>query len=276
MDVDPLADTVPPRHAIESDEEDEYNPLPTAGSHLDRVTEVKLIPGDLPQGKSLIIATGDVANYWARGADLGEQIGGAYVNKIQIGLAFNPGWTNSTIFVSEALTRLPIWAMHQYVTAILDGLKPTKVVLLDTYPAPAYISAHPVPFEDAPLRYLATHSLDGSLKAKVEPFMPPNLIQSTSASFLSVLSTSHGQTNTLILVPSPHIPPPPPKVLEPSNLLHLNQDPVEWPQATISLAQEVLFASIGETAPRWVQKTNHHGTSSTRKKSDVGEGGMYI
>ncbi|KAG6908442.1 hypothetical protein DXG01_004525 [Tephrocybe rancida] len=278
MDVDPLADTVPPRHAIESDEEeDEYNPLPITGSHLDRVNEAKLIPGDLPQGKSLVIATGDIAKYWARGADLGEQSGGGYVNKVQAGLIFSPEWTISTIIVSEVLTRLPVWSMHRYVSAILDALKPSKVVLLDTYSAPAYISEQPVPFEDAPLRYLATHAVDDTLKSKVEPFAPPNLIQSTSASFLSVLSASHSEVHgTLILVPSPHIPPPPPKVLNPSNFLHLEQDTVEWPQATINLAQDLLFSSIGETAPRWVQPTRHDGTSSTRKKSDVGEGGMYI
>ncbi|KAG6879808.1 hypothetical protein C0992_011359 [Termitomyces sp. T32_za158] len=84
MDVDPLADTVPPRYAVESDEEDEINPLPTASQYLDHVTEVKLIPDNIPQGNNLVIATGEVGKCWAPGTNLGVQIGGVYVNKVQV------------------------------------------------------------------------------------------------------------------------------------------------------------------------------------------------
>ncbi|KAG6844855.1 hypothetical protein H0H87_003098 [Tephrocybe sp. NHM501043] len=281
MDVDPLADIVPPRHAIESDEEeDEYNPLPIAGSYVrDRVTDVKFIADAIPKGKNLVVVTGDIAKYWACGANLGEQNGGVYLNKVQVGLFFNPDWTSSTIIVSEVLTRLPVWAMHQYVFAILDALKPAKVALLDAYPAPAYISERRILFEDAPLRYLAIQAVDETLlKLKAQPFAPPNLIQSTSASFLSVLSVSPSQIpGTLILVPSPHIPSSAPKVLQSSNFSHFDEDPVEWPQATINLAQELLFGTIGENVPRWVrQGTTHNKASSVKNKGDVGEGGMYI
>ncbi|KAG6888435.1 hypothetical protein C0995_008252 [Termitomyces sp. Mi166 len=279
MDVDPLADTVPPRYAVESDEEDEFNPLPTTASYLDHVTEVELIPDNLPQGNNLVIATGEVAKYWARGGNLGVQIGGCYVNKVQVGLAFNPSWTKSTIIVSEPFTRLPVWAMHQYASVILDALKPAKVALLDTYSAPAYISEKPVPFEDAPLRYLATHPVDDTTKSKAEAFAPPNILQSTSASFLSVLSTTHSQSHgTLILVPSPRIDPPPPKILEPSNFLRSDQDPFDWSETMINLAQDLVFGSLGDTAPHWIRPTGSAGAgaSSARKKSDVGEGGMYI
>lgn len=44
---------------------------------------VKFI-GDLPQLQSLVIATGDVANFWAKGTDLGEQSGAILVNEIQV------------------------------------------------------------------------------------------------------------------------------------------------------------------------------------------------
>lgn len=95
----------------------------------------------------------------------------------QVGLAFCPEWTGSVVIVSEVTTRLPVWAMHQYASAILDALQPTKYVvlilfarcdlidsrcmtartsLLDSYPVPSYITAEPVPYHEAPIRYLAT------------------------------------------------------------------------------------------------------------------------
>lgn len=279
MDIDPLADTVPPRHAIESDEEeDEYNPLRPSSSAPNQVAGVKIL-GDLRQGRNLVIATGDVAKYWARGADLGEQSGAIAVNNIQVGLVFNPKWTQSTIIISEALTRLPVWAMHQYASTILGSLQPSKVSLLDTYAVPSYITEEPVPYQDALLRYLATSIVDPATKSKAEAFAPPNLIQSTSASLLSILSMRHQPSpGTLILIPSPHIPHPPPKVLEPSNFLQLSEDRFEWSEETINVAQELLFASIGEDLlPRWVHSVDKRGvTSASRKKSDVGDGGMYI
>ncbi|KAG6811558.1 hypothetical protein H0H92_006862 [Tricholoma furcatifolium] len=187
QDIDPLAETVPPRHAIESDEEDEYNPLPTRGTPLDHVFEIKFIPDNLREGEHLVIAAGDIAKYWAHGADLGEQIGAIYGNKVSIGLVFNPKWTKSTVIVSEVLARLPVWAMHSYVTAILDALKPikyaglivtnllvvvinapTRLALLDTYPTHAYISDKPVSFEDAPIRYLATQSAGNLLVRQID------------------------------------------------------------------------------------------------------------
>ncbi|KAH0579156.1 hypothetical protein J132_03351 [Termitomyces sp. J132] len=278
MDVDPLADTVPPRYAVESDDEDEFNPLPTTVSYLDHVTEVKLIPDNLLQGNNLVIATGEVAKYWAHGANLGVQIGGGYVNNVQVGLVFNPSWTKSIIIVSEAFTRLPVWAMHQYASTILHALMPAKVALLDTYSAPAYISEKPVPFEDAPLRYLATYPVDHATKSKAEPFAPPNILQSTSASFLSVLSTTRSQTpGALILVPSPHIDPSSPKILEPSNFFQSDKEPFDWSEVTINMAQDLVFGAINSTAPHWVRHTGSGGgTSSARKKNDVREGGMYI
>ncbi|GLB41105.1 hypothetical protein LshimejAT787_0903200 [Lyophyllum shimeji] len=279
MDVDPLADTVPPRYAIESDEEeDEYNPLRATPSAPNQVAGVKIL-GDLPQGRDLVIATGDVAKYWARGADLGEQSGAVAVNNIQVGLVFNPKWTKATVIISEALTRLPVWSMHQYALTVLDSLKPTKISLLDTYAVPSYITEAPLPFQDAPLRYLSTSKVDRAIESKSEAFAPPNLIQSTSASFLSILNTSHQPTpGTLILVPSPHIPHPSPKVLEPNNFLHLSEDRFEWPEETMNVAQQLLFAAIGEDLPpRWVYGMDRRGvTSAWRKKGDVGDGGMYI
>ena len=84
QDIDPLSDTVPPRYAVESDEEeDEINPLPSKPSSQDTTVNVK-IAGDLPTGSTVAVATGDVAAFWAKGASLGEQIGAVFVNDVQV------------------------------------------------------------------------------------------------------------------------------------------------------------------------------------------------
>ncbi|KAG6837024.1 hypothetical protein H0H93_016231 [Arthromyces matolae] len=243
MDVDPLADTIPPRYVVESDDEDEYNPLPTTEhqgiSYLDHVTEVNLVlePGrQISQEDSLVIATGDVAKYWARGSDLGQQIGAWYVNGVEVGLLFKPEWIKSTIIVSEVSTRLPVWAKHQ-------------VALLDTYSVPGYISGTVLSFDDAPLRYLAIQSVDDSISQPI---------------------------GTLILVPSPHIDPPGPKTLEPSNFFGFDQHPYDWPETMLNSAQELVFNSLGESAPRWIRHSRNDGSTTSSRKSNIGEGGMYI
>ena len=74
--------------------------------------------------------------------DLGEQTGTIGVNKkcvcidqlvykslefiMQVGMVFNPGWTDAIVVVSEVLTRLPVWAQYRYAEYVLDQLKPTK------------------------------------------------------------------------------------------------------------------------------------------------------
>ncbi|KAF8901138.1 hypothetical protein CPB84DRAFT_1623299, partial [Gymnopilus junonius] len=210
QDIDPLSDTAPPRYAIESDEEeDEINPLRPRPSPQDTTADVR-ISGDIPVGNTLAIASADVALFWAKGASLGEQIGGVFVNKIQIGLVFKPQWTKSTVIVSEALSHLPLYAMYPYAKSIIDSLRPSRVSLLDSYPVPTYATDQRVPFHEAPLRYLSTSDKVNIPGKYCLPFSPPNLIQTTSASFLSILSVGDVQ-GTLILLPSPHIPHPPPK-----------------------------------------------------------------
>lgn len=153
MDIHNNTDNNPPRHAVESDDEDEFNPIqPTQDiPQLD----IKLL-GDVPVQHNLVVATGDPGAFWARGADLGEQTGAVAVNGVQVGLVFNPPWTAANVIVSEALSRLPVWAMHPYAQTIVDTLKPTGVALLDEYAVPSYISSSPVSVNDAPIRYLST------------------------------------------------------------------------------------------------------------------------
>ncbi|KAF7368956.1 hypothetical protein MVEN_00221900 [Mycena venus] len=209
-DTDPLADSVPPRHAIESDEEeDEYNPL-RPQSNLSTTVDVQLVGSVTPVPVSgLVIATGSVGRYWARGADLGEQIAAVMVNKIQVGLLFRPSWTKAVVLVSEVTTRLPLWAMHPYASTVLDALQPKSVALLDTYAVSAYISDTRIAYPDAPMRFLTTDPSSTSLTSIAQPFAAPNLVQSTSAAFVA-LRAEHSASATLLLIPAPHVAPPRP------------------------------------------------------------------
>jgi len=47
---------------------------------------------------------------------------------MQVGMIFNPGWTDVIVVISEVLNRLPVWAQYPYAEYVLDQLKPTKWV----------------------------------------------------------------------------------------------------------------------------------------------------
>ncbi|KAJ7658967.1 hypothetical protein B0H17DRAFT_1096420 [Mycena rosella] len=279
MDIDPLADTVPPRHAVESDEEeDEYNPLQPQSS-IPKPVDVQLV-GDLAPvpAAGLLVASGALAKFWARGANLGEQIAAVMVDKIQVGLLFRPSWTKSVVLISEVTTRLPLWAMHPYARAVLDALQPSNVALLDTYAVSAYIAEERTAYSDAPLRYLCTDGPGPAFTSSAQPFAPPNLVQATSAAFLA-LRAQRSAAATLVLVPAPHIAPPAPRVLEPSSFAHLADDPVAWAPALVRTAHALSFAALAEpgkdaawTAP--APEKAHPAAQEQRKRPT--EFGMYI
>ncbi|KAJ6567564.1 hypothetical protein DFH09DRAFT_1155780 [Mycena vulgaris] len=280
MDIDPLADTVPPRHAVESDdEEDEYNPLQAQPSVPKLPVDVQLV-GDLAPipATGLLVATGDLAKFWARGAGLGEQIAAVMVDKIQVGLLFRPSWTKSVVLVSEVTTRLPLSAMHPYARAVLDALQPTSVALLDTYAVSAYIAEERTLYSDAPLRYLCTDAPAPALKSSAQPFAPPNLVQSTSAAFLA-LRAQRTASAALVLVPSPRIAPPAPRALEPSSFAHLADNPIPWLPALVRTSHALVFDVLAEpgkdavwTAP--APEKPRPGAAQERKRPT--EFGMYI
>lgn len=115
-------------------------------------------------------------------------------------------------------------------------------------------------------------------KNEAQPFAPPNLLQSTSASFLSILSVGTVRA-TLILVPSPHVPRPPPKEILPSNLSHLAEDGVDWSSSVVNLAQKLLFRSVGEenVSMTWKSPKSDDGpTKAPKRSTEMGEGAMYI
>jgi hypothetical protein len=117
----------------------------------------------------------------------------------------------------------------------------------------------------------------------VQPFSPPNLIQSTSASFLSIISTlsslSSNLEATLILLPTPHIPPPPPSSIAPTNISSLDDNSeAVWEVCVIREAQKVLFGAVGEVVGEWEggKAAGIGEKPKVGRRGDLGEGGMYI
>ncbi|EGN97147.1 hypothetical protein SERLA73DRAFT_183778 [Serpula lacrymans var. lacrymans S7.3] len=298
MDVDPLQDTAPPRHALESDdEEDEYNPAPrpSLSSPTQPSPTIKIV-GKIPSNTSLYIGSGPAGLAWARGAGLGEQLGAVYVNEKQVGLLFVPSWTSTVVLMSEIMVRLPLWAMHTYAEAVLNHLNPTSVVLLDSYSTRTYISTDPDPnpSADPPIRYLSANCTP-NLGPAVHLFALPNLLQSTSASFLSILhfgafspSTSPSSQpvkpapipSTLLLLPNPQIPPPAPTQLAPSSASTL-ESPSLWSVDTMRAVHALLLGVLGQKVTPWEERdeetTGGAGKDVAKKKrGEVGEGGMYI
>ncbi|KIY66337.1 hypothetical protein CYLTODRAFT_377937 [Cylindrobasidium torrendii FP15055 ss-10] len=275
MDVDPLEDTVPPRYAVESDEEDEYNPLASASVEDKTELEVKIV-GEIPTGKPLVVASEISGRCWARGADLGEQLGGVYVNQICVGLVFSPSWSDSTIIVSEATTCLPIWAMDAYAKRILQDFKPVTISLLDSYPTSAYITSELIPPHAAPARYLSNSKPPSQVISQTQLFSPPNLLTTTSASFLANATVNA----TALLLPAARIPLPRPRKLEPSRL-PTEEDAFLWPPDAMESAHRLLFLINGQTLDadrKWVTKkgTSSYASTKAQRRGDVGEGSMYI
>ncbi|KAI6129281.1 hypothetical protein EDD16DRAFT_1211854 [Pisolithus croceorrhizus] len=284
MDVDPLADTAPPRHAIESDDEDEYDPSPSQPKpdHLS-VPDVKFT-GNFPTKSPLLLASGIAGEAWARGADLGQQQGSIYVGGSQVGLLFLPSWTRAVVVVSETFTRLPLSAMNRYTTAVIDRLQPTSFSVLDTYSIQGYISPKVIPWDEAPVRYLSTNAIPIS-NPELEPFSPPNLLQSTTASlvtnvFWKSLQSTESYVATLFLLPSPKLSVQPPSTIKPSSFPP--SDHAQWSKKTMQKLHQWLFDVFGEgeNVVQWVEKISGSPRLQTGNKrlarGEVGEGGMYI
>ncbi|KIM56557.1 hypothetical protein SCLCIDRAFT_1220243 [Scleroderma citrinum Foug A] len=281
MDLDPLADTVPPRYAFESDDEDEYNPQLPRPTQSPATDSIKFI-GQFTSGSPLVFVSGDAGEAWARGVNLGIQQGGIYVDNEQVGILFLPPWTQATIVVSETLTHLPLSVMNRYTTAIVDHLQPTKVSILDVYFVQGYISPKVVPRENAPIRYLSLGDIAIS-DTEIEPFAAPNLVQSTTGSFLaglflrSLSSKSTRHATALFLLPSSKMP-----LSLPPTTMSSPSDDIYWDQKVIQKTHQLLFEVIGEgeNVVSWVETSDRSARLSAanqrRRAGEIGEGGMYI
>ena len=140
-----------------------------------------------------------------------------------------------------------------------------------------YISDQPVSSQNAPIRYLSTtdfdpvcilnsilHDLISKLQGvRAESFTSPNVIKTTSAAFMSILSTQTTCSGTLILLPRPQI-----KERTPLGIEQINYDTsYTWPEEMMDQADNLLVNAIGESQSRkWRRATD----------PQLGEGGMYI
>lgn len=284
MEIDPLADALPPRYAIESDDEDEYNPLTTQRADEGPIVNVK-IESQITAGCPLVIASGPAGNFWADGADLGEQQGAIFINNIQVGFLFKPSSTRAVVLVSEATTALPLWSMNKYVNDILDRLQPSAVSILDVYSIQSYISSELLPVHEAPVRYL---SLGNISLNPFQIFAPPNILQSTSAAFMSAMnirtlsSTSSYKSNAVILLlPLPEISRTAPSKLSTSRLSRPSRDQA-WSVEMMMEVDERLFRMVGaKRSGTWALRSmpagSAFGLSKKRQNfAEVGEGSMYI
>ncbi|KAL1719670.1 hypothetical protein EV715DRAFT_290099 [Schizophyllum commune] len=310
-DVDPLGDAPAPRHAIESDEEeDEYNPLgerhvtPNLGTSV----RTEYSEGPLKAGQSLAVVTGLTSVLLPLSEE--DKRGEIVVNGVTVGSLYTPEYTPAVILASETSVRLPIWAMNAYAKAILSEIQPSSVHILDTYAVPSYITDTPESSpRSAPIRYLRTPSaarktspvnlctslvsialsntsLTSQLSTSAHPFAPPNLLQSTTASFLSILNFAYPDTPaTAVLLPAQHIPHPAPKDLAPSTIPSTDYlatdylDEQGWGAETLSKAVEM---TLGHEVPRDVLLTSMSPKQRAAlqgrrtRGAAVGEGGMYI
>ncbi|KAI0063664.1 hypothetical protein BV25DRAFT_1869747 [Artomyces pyxidatus] len=278
MNTDPLSDTAAPRYAYESDEEeDELNPLShhkPSGSE-DLHIEMKGVVRTGRDDRHLIVASTEAGKFWAQGADLGEQKGAVYVNNISVGLFFEPSWTDAIVLVSEVATSLPIWAMYPYAQAVLDLVKPERVTVIDSYPVPVYITSRPLAYQDAPVRYLLTRG-KASPNPAFLPFSPPNLIQTTSAAFASIVAFSNtSSVATLLLLPSPHIPRPRRSELSRSDFSSASELDFSWSSDLIKAVHASIFTGE-QTSHAWIDRGKQRSLAEVRRRGDIGDGGMYM
>lgn len=175
--------------------------------------------------------------------------------------------------------------MTQYcITRLISSsyvrLKRPPITSRRSHPLPLnFLVKHRTPSRMRPTQFRSSSCTDAVMKnGAAHPFSPPNLIQSASASFLAILSIKQ-LSGTLILLPSPHIPRPAPRTIAQANFLRLSQDDIEWSTDTIRSAQDLLFQfAIGESTgqPKWDHAPSNSNNTLSRKRFEVGEGGMYI
>lgn len=202
---------------------------------------------------------------------------------------------------ARSLHRGTPWSKLPYRCDIDEG--DSRLAIMDIYSVHAYISQEPILPQDAPIRYLSVNSKPPakvrssnfyacyhifSLCIAVQAtapqlFAPPNLLQSTSASFMALAALSSAESSgtlaaSLILLPSPRIPPPAPATLAPSSFAELGSDDSPWSAETMQVASQALLAAAGDNATlTWESKgKSKESKASASRRGDVGDGGMYI
>ncbi|KAJ2923451.1 hypothetical protein H1R20_g13645, partial [Candolleomyces eurysporus] len=237
-----MANTVPPRYAIESDEEeDEINPLrKRATSKGQAPSEITLkLVGDVLQNKPLVIASARAGAFWAKGATLGEQTGAVYVNQIQSLAARHLLFPNLLLFA----------------------------------PHPPHRRSHSIPF----------HRGFADAQRSNPTILAPQTSSNPPRPHCSSNSASPTSPSTLLLLPSPHLPIPPPKDLSPTNIPSSTSPEYEdtWPAEAMNIATDQLLSFI-EVKPDegFTWELNSKDAAAIvpphKRRSEIGEGGMYL
>ncbi|KAJ7494535.1 hypothetical protein B0H11DRAFT_2227341 [Mycena galericulata] len=135
-DIDSLADSVPPRLAIESDkEEDDYNPLcPNASQPTTKPVVIQLV------GDAISSATLSPLQHLAFSP---RRVAAVMVNDFQVGMLFRP---LCSYLRRESASRWPRYTRTP--PPCLTRYQAANVGLLETYPVPTYISEMRIPFAD--------------------------------------------------------------------------------------------------------------------------------
>lgn len=111
----------------------------------------------------------------------------------------------------------------------------------------------------------------------IQLFAPPNLIQSTSASFLSIaalIGISSKSQATAFLLPSPNLPTRPPEIIvsDPSKLV---DETDIWADQLLQQAHTSIVQSVGGKVEAW-KSTGKKVTVKASSSRSVVDGSMYI
>jgi len=275
MDIDPLLDAHPPRYAVESDSEDEYGDAPQAIRRPHPSLAIVTLGENqqFPAGRVLVVALGPAGAAWIQGVTLRPSSATLKLGEVSIGSLHS---THDGVFVLQIDHTIPTSACFPVAINVVPSLQPSKVVILDSYAVPSYISENPVAAEDSPIRILRTShaAKNGSKNVQAQPYLPPNMVQGLSASLLSILEPTITPAY-LFLLPTLHIPPPVPQL------------PTELPDAAALWSGEALVslhsligAALDLQGWAWKPSQTHPprtGANVRNARADViGEGGMYM
>jgi len=277
METEPLQDTLPPRHQVESDESEDEDTYPLGREKRNAPQPVPVVQiewlGPEEKHNALVVTSGEAGHQWLQGIKLGEAKGRLITNGVQTATIYTPDFAD--VFVVRLELRLPLYTIHPVTSMILGTLRPSSVIVIDSYPLPSYITSMPSGL-NPPIRFLCTSTVPNSPSLHgTERFAPPNIIQSTAASFLAMLeSPVYAIPATLLLLPSAHLPSPVPRELQARFGPDLRE---EWEASTLVKLHKVVCAILGKESS-WQEA--HLSSSRPRiklsRKGDIGEGSMYI
>ena len=122
--IDTIRSQLPPRHALESDSEEESNSQKHDVQYKE--SDVNFMGSGVEPKPTLIIVNGHPGAIWAKGADLGDEVGTVVMGSSTVGKICNANRTGANIILSETYVTLPVSAKYAYAQAIIDQFKPKR------------------------------------------------------------------------------------------------------------------------------------------------------